>query len=376
MLVKLMEMALNDYKKKSSKVLIEKVQALIDKLNKNEISLTDSKNIQPVLVFGRLNMSILLKQHIDPHLLLINESLSEQGNLHTALPECSTLDFTSQRFTDYCDNLLFISKDYANNIMLNHSINVTADLSLIRLILLSIQSATSMLSFKTCKLCFRRILVDKYCWLHKSGASDAYIKRKIHSKNENDELKIFIEKWKDKRKFLGELPNFLPDSFDSLDSISAQGIPAYGTSIRISNDIYKLIKSFSQPDWNKGKAALDLFIRKEVPALGNILKGQTDEVDSFNDYVRRVYSPNFLDNRYEISISDLWFFFTLLEANLHFNEMEKARKNYSLKVNQKFERDKKILELKKEGLSYRNIAIEVQVSKTTVEKVCKGISFQ
>jgi hypothetical protein len=150
-------------------------------------------------------------------------------------------------------------------------------------------------------------------------------------------------------------------------------VDAYKTSIAIPQDIYNLVKSFSQVDWSAGRNAIDNFIRNELPLLNNVIGGMTREVDSFSEYIRRIYKPRFLDNRYETSTSELWFFFTLLEAESYYKAELEAENTPDLRIKDTTERDKEIMRLRKEGGSYRKIANEIKVSKSLVEKICKNI---
>jgi hypothetical protein len=373
-LVIALDKLLSEYRNSISKDLFNSLNNMLDGLKTKGASLTDCKKYQPVLVFGKKNLSILLKEHVDPHLSALEDVLHKHQYLEIHFTECSQLNFRFSGVEEYCDNLLTASLRLAHDLDLNTKYQLTSDITLIRLFLLSIYSLATTYTFKTCKACFRRIFSKKYCWLHKSGEKEFYMQAKRVGNFQRPELKEFIEKWKVKREVLGEYPNVISKEGGNIIGTNSDNVSAYHSSVAITLDILHLIESFTQPNWCNGGTAIEAFIESNLPLLNKVIGGQTKEVNSFSEYIRRIYTPNFLDNRYETSTSVIWFFFTLLEAESWFDAEIKAGNRPGLRIKNTLNRDKEIFRLRKKGDSYRQIAKEVNVSKSLVEKICKNIS--
>lgn len=373
-LVVTLDKLLSEYRNAISKDLFNSLNTMLNVLKMKGVSLTDSDKYQPVLVFGKTNLSSLLKDHVDPHLSSLENIFHKHHYPDVHFSECSLLNFRFGGVEEYCDNLLITSQRSSDDIDLNNKYKLTSDITLIRLFLLNIYSLASTYSFKTCKACFRRIFSKKYCWLHKSGDKEFYMQAKRVGKFQDAEIKTFIEKWKIKREVLGEYPNLISQEGGKIIGSKSDNVSAYYSSVAIPLDIFNLIKSFVQPNWRDGGAAIEEFIKSELPSINKIIGGQTKEVNTFSEYIRRIYTPNFLDNRYETSTSEIWFFFTLLEAESWFDAEFKSEHSPDLRIKNTFIRDEEIFKLRKKGDSFRKIAKEVSVSKSLVEKICKNIS--
>lgn len=370
-----LEKLLLDYNHEISEGLCAGLNALLSAFKSQGVSLTRQNAEQPVLVFGKANLSRLLKQNIDPHIFEMQKILHNDLNLDIHLTESSLINFKLNKVSEYCDNLLNAARSVSLNIELNASYRIASDLTIIRFFILNIYSLVSDFSFKTCKACFRKVLTNKYCWLHKTANVNFYQQTMRVMKFQDLENKIFIEDWKNKRGWLGDHPNLIPSEIGKYKLMVNENINTYKNTVAITQPIYDLLKSFSQLDWKCGKNAIDNFIKNELPMVNTIVQGLTTDADSFSDYVRIIYKPNFLDNRYETSTSELWFFFTLLEAESWFNAEELAKSVPDLRVKNTLKRDEELIMLRREGMSIRKISKELNISKSLVEKKCKNISL-
>ncbi|WP_157532802.1 helix-turn-helix domain-containing protein [Moritella dasanensis] len=372
--VVLLDKLLLEHKSEVSDGLFKNLETLLSDLKKKGVSFTGINKYQPVLIYGKSNLSRLLKQYVDPHLFAMQDALHKHLYLDISLTESSLIDFKYGQVTEYCDNLQRVAKRLSDNVELNIKYNATSDISFIRIFLLNIHSLVSTDSFKTCKVCFRRILSKRYCWLHKSDDNKFYNQTIRVTKFKNVEMNKFIEKWKAKRAFLGDHPHLIAMESGQYSGTQGELINADETSVAIPEDIYNLIKSFSQPTWIDGGEAIESFIKHELPLVNRITEEQTKKVDSFSKYVKRIYKSDFLDNRYETSVSELWFFFTLLDAECWLEARIEAEKEPDLRMKNTVERDNEIMKLREEGMSYRKIGKEINISKSLVEKVCKSIA--
>jgi len=371
-----LEKLLSDYNHEISEGLSAGLNALLSAFKCQGVSLTRQNTEQPVLVFGKANLSRLLEKHIDSHIVEMQKVLHDDLNLDIHLTKSSLINFKLSKVSEYCDNLMNAARSVSLNIELNASYRIVSDLTIIRFFILNIYSLVSDFSFKKCKACFRKILSNKYCWLHKTANVDFYQQTIRVMKFQDLENKNFIENWKNKREWLGDHPNLIPSGMGQHKLMVNEQINSYKNTVAIPHDIYDLVKSFSQVDWKCGKNAIDNFIKSELPMVNTIVEGLTTDADSFSDYVRIIYKPNILDNRYETSTSELWFFFTLLEAEYWFKAEDLAKSVPDLRVKNTLKRDEKIIKLRREGMSLRKISNEVNFSKSLIEKICKNIRNQ
>ena len=142
------------------------------------------------MVFGKANLSSLLEKHIDSHIVEMQKVLHDDLNLDIHLTKSSLINFKLSKVSEYCDNLMNAARSVSLNIELNASYRIVSDLTIIRFFILNIYSLVSDFSFKKCKACFRKILSNKYCWLHKTANVDFYQQTIRVMKFQNLENKI------------------------------------------------------------------------------------------------------------------------------------------------------------------------------------------
>jgi len=349
-------------------------ESLISNLNGflNEIKqgiAISKEGSSPKSIFGRANLNQLMERWIDPYLAELSDAISEERLCQLGDLKCASIDFKCGGSAKWADSLLDISRKTSLRAELPYNQKVSAELDLIRQFILIVQSVISSEKYRGCKYCFRRIISDKACWLHKAGVPDFYKKAVKVDSYKNQDFGEWVDTWKSKRILLGDCVEVACTNYG--------GVDAYVPAVLVPSEVYEMLKSFTDLPWSDASELLDSFLKSSAPHVYMRVAGVSDEVDCFEQYVYAIYDNQNLDNRYETSTSALWFLLTVMEAEAWFRA-EKVAQFSNVRKKDNTERDREIMRLSAEGYSVRKISEKIyselglKVGKTTVSNVLRA----
>jgi hypothetical protein len=326
------------------------------------------------MIFGKKTLSKLLNRYIDPLLDKINLTLKP---LDYSLKYCSDLDFQYSGISKYCSTIADTTKLVASLSNAEFDRGVIADLDLIRLLMISLHSVISKKGYLKCGCCYRRILSHKYCRYHSSSHSDFYMLSKRLSNYQDNGLSESIKKWQDKRAILGDFVEVFSLRTLTNNTVLPKEFNSHTPAVEVDFEIFIILMKISKWPWEVASDYIEHWITN-LPEVCKIISGASKKVSSFKEYVRLVYSKEYLDNEYEHSTSAMWFYTTLLEAQSWLNAENESNRDSDKRYKDNSDRDNIIFTLVKQGLSIRNISERVGLGKSRVHKIIElgNESFQ
>ena len=234
-------------------------------------------------------------------------------------------------------------------------LEIASNLELMRLITLILRDFLYKTKVTYCALCFRVTRTRKYCWHHSSDSPDFHRSKKIGGVLKRDkEVEKYIRK-RELREVYGENP--------------------VGNSRELS---YLLENSI----WEDSSLALIQMLRAHLPTifllLGEKLKAPNglltykflkEKYRSLSELITEVYSKNVLDNRWEKSRSVFWFLNTLVIANGWYKAELDMQASRAKQRHNTLMRNEQVFSLHKQGFSVREIAEQIGVGKSLIQKL-------
>lgn len=362
----LMPKLLKSYRGLVAESLISNLNGFLNEI-KRGIAISKEEN-SPTNIFGRANLNQLIERWIEPYLAELGNVIAEEKLCRSGDLKCASIDFNCGGAVKWADSLLDLSRKTYLCAELPFNQHVSAELDLIRQFILIIQSVVSHEKYRCCKYCFRRIISGKACWLHKTVVPGFYKKTIKVGSYKNQDFGEWLDTWKSTRILLGDCIEVACRDHGGAD--------AYVPSVVVPDEVYDMLKSFTDLPWPDASSLLDSFLKSSAPHVYMRVAGVNDEVECFEQYIHAIYSSQNLDNRYETSTSALWFLVTVMEAEVWFRA-EKIAGFSNIREKDNSERDREIIRLSEKGYSVREISkklyseLGIKVGKTTVSKVLK-----
>lgn len=315
--------------------------------------------------FGKNSITVLAAKTFSPHLERLSRILSDEGFQGCIKIDLSKIHFDTSEAPDLSEVLYGASSWLnANTCMIESA----ADLSLIRDVVLHINSLYKPSPLKVCRYCFRVALTGDACHLHL--VEEGNHRGRYYGAKVADIINGNVQAYELMSNYRSDRLRFS----DGIKSSSTEGAHYEMDFWSSDEEIFAISKSIQNRAWSDAAGYFGSYLNSEFPnifkRLGSIFTSST----CFDGFVRAAYmSSEGVDNRWDFARDFHWFMRTVGVAEIWFVAEGLLIERGDRRATDTEERDNLILSLSTEDpkLGVRRIAELAGCGKTTVANVIK-----